>query len=174
MKNSKSLRTLGLALTCAALTFSLSVCAQAQTITYLAPQNILAARSPSLFVQATDGNFYSSGDSAVHPNGYIYRMTPTGAITILYSFCAHIHCSDGDQPLAPVLGSDGNLYGVTTAGGNSTASGTVYKLTLGGELTTLYSFCPSSGCADGQQPLGIIQASDGNLYGTTQFGGGER
>ncbi len=98
-------------------------------------------------------------------------MTPTGAITILYSFCAHIHCPDGDQPLAPVLGSDGNLYGVTTAGGNSTASGTVYKLTLGGELTTLYSFCPSSGCADGQHPLGIIQASDGNLYGTTQLGG---
>src|SRR5882762_9960737 len=90
MKRSKSLRTLGIALACAAFPFSLAVCAQAQTITYLAPQNVFAARSPSVFVQATDGNFYSSGDSAVHPNGYIYRMTPAGAISILYNFCAHI------------------------------------------------------------------------------------
>jgi len=171
MKVSKSLLALGFALACAAITFSLTVRAQAQTITYLAPQNIIAARSPSLFVQATDGNFYSSGDSVDRPNGYIYRMTPAGAITIVYRFCSHTHCSDGDQPLSPVLGSDGNLYGVTAAGGNSTASGTVYKLTLGGELTTLHSFCPTSGCADGQYPEGVVLASDGNLYGTTQFGG---
>src|SRR5260370_35737203 len=111
MKASKSLLACGFALPCAAITFSLAVCAQAQTITYLAPQNIIAPRSPSLFVQGTDGNFYSSGVSAVHPNGYIYRITPTGAITSIYIFCAHIHCSGRAQPLAPVPCRAGILNG---------------------------------------------------------------
>ena len=167
----KSLLSLGFTLACAAITFSLAACAQAQTITYLAGQNISAPVNPSLFILATDGNFYSDGDSGFQPNGYIFRMTPTGQITIIHSFCAQIGCADGDQPSPPILGSDGNLYGVTTAGGNSELTGTIYKLTLSGEFTTLYSFCPNPGCADGQHPNGIVEGRDGNFYGTTFSGG---
>jgi uncharacterized repeat protein (TIGR03803 family) len=48
----------------------------------------------------------------------------------------------------------------------------VYRITSSGELTNLYDFCVKSGCADGQYPVGaIIQASDGNIYGTTHAGG---
>jgi uncharacterized repeat protein (TIGR03803 family) len=166
----KSLLTL--ALTFAAITFSLAARAQAQTITYLAGQGISAPVNPSMFIQATDGNFYSEGQSGFQPNGYIYRMTPSGAITIIHSFCAQSGCADGDQPQPPILGSDGNLYGVTTAGGNSSLAGTFYKLTLSGEFTQLYSFCPNSGCADGRIPNGIVEGPDGNFYGTARAGGG--
>jgi uncharacterized repeat protein (TIGR03803 family) len=153
-----------------AIALSLAVCAQAQTITYLTGQDLEAAASPSLLIQATDGNFYAVGFSEIHPNGYIYRMTPTGETTRIHMFCSQANCMDGDLPLAPILGRDGNLYGITEDGGAAT-SGTVYNATLDGELTTLYSFCPNAGCADGQQPIGIIQASDGNFYGATQRGG---
>jgi uncharacterized repeat protein (TIGR03803 family) len=165
----KSLLTL--ALTFAAITFSLAVRAQAQKITYLALQGMMSQPSPPVFVQATDGDFYSVASSNLHQNGYVFRMTPAGEITILHSFCAQPNCTDGDQPLAPILGSDGNLYGITGAGGNSALAGTIYKLTLDGELTTLHKFCPTTECTDGRAPIGLTLASDGNFYGVTQFGG---
>jgi len=64
---------------------------------------------------------------------------------------------DGRYPLAPpILGSDGNLYGVSAAGGsvldNGSGWGTVYKMTLDGQLTTLYTFCTVSPCLDGASP----------------------
>ena len=76
-------------------------------------------------------------------------------------------------------GSDGNFYGTTLEGGANTgcslgsgSCGTVFKITPGGALTTLHSFCAQSGCADGGNPYaGLVQASDGNFYGTT-FGRG--
>jgi uncharacterized repeat protein (TIGR03803 family) len=50
--------------------------------------------------------------------------------------------------------------------------GTVFKMTQGGALTTLYSFCSQSGCADGYSPNGaLVQAMNGDLYGTTSSGG---
>ncbi len=72
-----------------------------------------------------------------------------------------------------MLGSDGNLYGTTNIGG-SYGAGTVFKMTLGGKLTTLYSFCPTLGCTDGAFPVGLVQASNGNFYGTTSYGGSTR
>ena len=167
----KSLLTLTCALALAAIMFGLAPRAQAQTITYLAGQDISAPVDPPMFVQATDGNFYSAGYSGFQPNGYIYRMTPSGEITIIHSFCQQTGCADGDQPQPPLLGSDGNLYGVTTAGGTSALAGTFYKLTLSGEFTQLYSFCPTTGCDDGQTPTGILEGRDGNFYGVAIFGG---
>jgi uncharacterized repeat protein (TIGR03803 family) len=151
-------------LACAALTFSLAVCAQAQTITYL-------AQSPDdgWIIQATDGNFYGSGAGGARYNGEIFRMTPHGEISTLYSFCAQVVC---EGALPPILGSDGNLYGVTSNFENSNqAGGVFYKLTLSGDFTTLYTFCANSGCAGGLDPNAVIQASDGNFYGTTAGGG---
>jgi uncharacterized repeat protein (TIGR03803 family) len=73
-------------------------------------------------------------------------------------------------PLAGVmLGADGNLYGTTSAGGAS-GDGTVFKITLAGKLTTLYSFCAA--CSNGSDPqFPLIQATDGNFYGSTLEGG---
>ena len=80
-------------------------------------------------------------------------------------------CSvEGCQPTYPEIlaqGRDGNLYGTTDAGGTS-RMGTVFKITPGGTITTLYNF---SGL-DGQNPDGgLILGNDGNFYGTTRFGG---
>ena len=45
-------------------------------------------------------------------------------------------------------------------------------MTPSGTLTTLYNFCAQSRCADGGAPNdGLVQASDGNFYGTTVGGG---
>jgi uncharacterized repeat protein (TIGR03803 family) len=99
-------------------------------------------------------------------------VTAAGKLTSVYSFCSQANCADGKYPTSgPILGSDGIFYGVVSSSGNSTGSGTFYKLTPGGKLTTLYTFCPTSPCADGQGPTGVIQASNGNFYGTTYFSG---
>ena len=69
--------------------------------------------------------------------------------------------------------TDGNFYGATLGGGaNPSSGGTLFKITSRGKLTTLYSFCAQTGCLDGQNPsAGLMQGTDGNLYGTTAFGG---
>jgi uncharacterized repeat protein (TIGR03803 family) len=186
MQNSKSHFTLGLALACAAITLSLAVRAQAQTLTNLANFNRETGDAPfGSVIQATNGRFYGGTDSGgFYRQGNIFEVTSGGELRDLYSFCAKPvkgACTDGANAVsAPVLGSDGNLYGVTLAGGSNAGdyngdddpgSGTIYKLTLGGKLTTLHTFCPSTPCIDGQGPTGLIQASDGNFYGTTTTGG---
>ena len=133
-------------------------------------------------VQGTDGNFYGTtyGGGANQYYGTVFKITPSGTLTSLYSFCAQANCADGAMPYAGLLqASDGNFYGTTLEGGaNSGCSlgsgtcGTVFKITPGGTLTTLYSFCAQPGCADGGNPYaGLVRGSDGNFYGTT-FGRG--
>jgi uncharacterized repeat protein (TIGR03803 family) len=73
-----------------------------------------------------------------------------------------------DSPL--VQGIDGNLYGTTSNGGGY-GYGTVFEITAGGALTTLYSFCAQNlPCPDGYGPGGLVLAFDGNFYGTTAGG----
>ncbi len=64
----------------------------------------------------------------------------------------------------------GNFYGTTLEGG-ANDGGTVFEVTPGGQLTTLYSFCSQPGCTDGGDPAGGLLQANGNLYGTTEFGG---
>jgi uncharacterized repeat protein (TIGR03803 family) len=175
MKGSKFSLTFKLALACAALPFSLAVSAQAQTFTTLAAFNGLNGELPFFgsMVQSTNGNYYGSTvDGGTKGYGVIFQLTSAGKLTDLYSFCALAGCADGTFPMvAPILGSDGNFYGTTYSGGNSSNSGTVYKMTIGGKLTTLYSFCPTQPCSDGVNPVGLIEGSDGNFYGVAQYGG---
>jgi uncharacterized repeat protein (TIGR03803 family) len=124
-------------------------------------------------IQATDGNFYgTTSGGGVNLQGTIFRITASGALTTLYSFCSQSGCTDGDTPLAGLIqATDGNFYGTTQSGGTN-RFGTVFKITTEGTLTTLYSFCAQSSCTDGSEPMaGLVQAADGNLYGTTSFGG---
>jgi uncharacterized repeat protein (TIGR03803 family) len=95
-------------------------------------------------------------------------------MTKLYSFCSsQTDCSDGALPAAGLVqANDGNLYGTTSAGGALPArGGTVFKITPTGTRTTLYSFCAQSSCTDGYSPVDLVQATDGNFYGTTFYGG---
>jgi uncharacterized repeat protein (TIGR03803 family) len=127
----------------------------------------------------TDGSFYGvtsgggAGTACPHPGcGTVFKITPAGKLTTLYSFCSQPNCADGEAPFgALVQATDGNFYG-TTEGGGAKQTGTVFKITTNGSLTTLYSFCQQTNCADGEYPLGaLIQATDGNLYGITWQGG---
>src|ERR1039457_5412221 len=97
---------------------------------------------------------------------------PAQTFTTLHSF----NGTDGASPeAAPVQATNGSLYGTTPGGGANCAPygcGTVFKITPSGTLATLYSFCYQSNCTDGADPDGaLVQATNGNLYGTTTFGG---
>lgn len=135
---------------------------------YMGPNGSLA--------QGSDGNFYGTTRVGGASNtGTVFKVTADGIFTILYSFCPSGGlCADGQAPLSRLIqGSDGNFYGTTVAGGPN-SSGTVFKITPRGTLTTLYSFCaqPLFGCPDGRSPLGgLVKGSDGNFYGTTSEGG---
>ncbi|HTS70142.1 MAG TPA: choice-of-anchor tandem repeat GloVer-containing protein [Terriglobia bacterium] len=134
-------------------------------------------------VLANDGNFYGTTTYGGADNlGTVFKITPAGTLTTLHSFTG----TEGADPSARLLqAADGNLYGVTTFGGagnvsncpgtanNPSGCGTVFKVTLQGTLSALYSFCTLADCPDGDGPdAGLIQGTDGNLYGTTLFNGG--
>jgi uncharacterized repeat protein (TIGR03803 family) len=129
-------------------------------------------------VQASDGNFYGTSlGGGFTGYGTIFKITTTGVLTTLYSFCSQRNCADGAYPYAGLVqGTDGNLYGTTNAGGasgcGSTGCGTLFKITLKGALTTLYTFCTQSSCSDGANPgTALVQDTNGKFYGTTYFGG---
>jgi len=130
--------------------------------------------SPNGLIQGTDGNFYGSAAfggqvSSVCGSGgcgVVFRLTPAGAETVLYSFAGG--ANDGAVAASLVQGSDGNFYGVTAYGGSSNA-GTVFKVTPAGAETVLHVFAGGSDGAAPQTPL--LQANDGNFYGTTPLGG---
>lgn len=118
----------------------------------------------------TNGMFYGTTEygGQYYFGGTVYKMTPSGTLTTLYSFCSRTNCDDGSLPLSKVTqASNGNLYGTTYQGGTHDC-GTVFQLAPTGVLTTLHSFT----CADGRYPNApLIQATDGNLYGTASIGG---
>ena len=120
-------------------------------------------------VSAADGYFYGTteggGTDGRQNEGTIFRMSPKGDVTTLYTFeGAAAGCPF--QPL--VQGMDGDLYGTTGCFGN----GTIFKITQSGVLATLYNFCSQPNCADGWAPQSpLVQGLDGNLYGTTVAGG---
>jgi uncharacterized repeat protein (TIGR03803 family) len=114
----------------------------------------------------TDGNFYGTTTAGGTSGfGTVFKITPTGTLTVLYNFTGG---TDGSDPFAPpVQGTDGNFYGTTSGAGNG-GNGTVYKLTASGMFKTLYQF----DFIHGAGPLApLVQGTDGNLYGTTPTGG---
>jgi len=139
-------------------------------------ERLRGRRSPyAALVQGTDGDFYGTTQGGgVNINyGTVFKITPSGILTTLYSFCSQVLCPDGDQPTGALVQTNGDFYGTTSYGGaHGSYAGTVFKITPNGILTTLYSFCHIVGCADGRQPYaGLIQGTDGDFYGTTSVGG---
>jgi len=149
----------------------------AQTLTTLSSFNVTNGAQPTAaLVQGTDGTLYGTTSAGgAHGSGTVFNITPGGTLTTLYSFCSLADCADGENPSAGLVQArDGNFYG-TASGGGANGSGTAFRITPDGGLTTLHSFCSQSlpsvysdNCADGASPsAGLVQATDGNFYGTT-------
>lgn len=125
---------------------------------------------PYLSFQAANGNWYgfTTSDKGIG-GGSIYRIDTNGVIATIFSFDG----TNGSCPSDLMFGSDGNLYGLTFNGGEgfdgtvSTGYGTAFKLTTNGVLTHLANFAGTNLVF----PIGLLQAGDGNFYGTTQRGG---
>jgi uncharacterized repeat protein (TIGR03803 family) len=123
-----------------------------------------------LLVQGTNGDLYGIAAGGANNDGTIFKITTAGTLTTLYNFCSEANCADGEGPLGLTLSTNGNLYGTTYSGG-ANGGGTFFEMTPAGKLTTLYSFCAQTNCADGNEPSSVIQGSNGNFYGTTYRGG---
>lgn len=131
-------------------------------------------KSPSGgLVLATDGDFYGTTDEGGANNrGMIFQLTPEGVLSPIYSFCAQAGCPDGYNPGGNLVqASNGELYG-TARNGGADSEGTLFGVTPSGIFTTIHTFCSAAECSDGAQPIGgLIQATNGMLYGTTFYGG---
>src|SRR5216683_1501666 len=120
----------------------------------------------STLVQGTDGNFYgTTSEGGANNYGTVFKVTPAGVLTTIYSFCSQSNCADGSYPSGGLIqATDGNFYGVTDRGGIN-GDGTVYKITSAGLLTTVHSFHT---VVDGTYPVGTLLQSNGSFYGITQ------
>lgn len=118
-------------------------------------------------VQGIDGGLYGTTSGWNLGGGSVFRVTMNGELTILVAFDAN--GTNGLNPYAGLtLASDGNLYGTCSTGGTSNR-GTIFRLTPTGAFNTVYNF---SGDNYGMNPVAeLLQAADGNLYGTTFYGG---
>ena len=117
-------------------------------------------------IQGTDGDFYGTTlYGGTGGFGTVFRVTSSGTLTTLYNF--DLGGSGGNPYAALMQSADGNFYGTTFDGGAG-GSGTIFRITPSGTLTTLHSFTD----ADGRYPNAeLIPSADGNLYGTTSAGG---
>ncbi len=138
----------------------------------------------------TSGGVGENCSSDGYGCGTIFKLTPGGNLTTLYSFCSLPNCPDGlpesdgldAQGASIIQGNDGNLYGTTGAGGaiqNAYCAsdiflpgcGTIFEISLTGQFSTLYTFCAQGTCSDGATPGGLLQGTDGKFYGVTISGG---
>lgn len=124
-------------------------------------------------LQAAGGYLIGPGPGGANGVGAIYRMTPLGVPSILYSICVDSACLGGTDMNTPLVqNAGGNLYGTNLFGGGGAncsiteGCGTAFQL-VGTAFTVLHHFCSWLNCIDGGRPLALIQASDGNFYGVT-------
>ena len=138
-------------------------------LTSLASFNSTNGASPSSgLVQAADGSLYGTTESGGRNSYYgtVFNITIDGALTTLYSFGDSN--TNGYGPHGSLMqDSDGNFYGTTGSGGMY-YSGTVFRITTNGVLTTLASFDYANGAFP---QAGLMRGADGSFYGTTAYGG---
>ena len=121
----------------------------ADAVQFLRRKRLPDGDAPNGLVQAVSGDIYgttagggSNASKCSDCGGTVFKIAPSGALTTLYNFCTQDECADGATPNASLVqGTDGSFYGTTVHGGANLVGGTVFKITAGGALTTLYSFC---------------------------------
>ena len=131
------------------------------------PQGALPKAS---LVHATNGKFHGTApNGGVDSAGTVFGMTPSGKLTAIYAFCEN--CTNGAAPLTPLIqATNGKFYGTAVVGGVPNQCGTIFEITTKGTLSLLHSFTARDGC----YPLaGLVQSSDGSLYGTASAGGAQ-
>jgi uncharacterized repeat protein (TIGR03803 family) len=128
-------------------------------------------------IQGSDGNFYGT-TTGVFPGGQgsvygtVFQMRGDDhSVKILHTF----QYSDGSEPSGLIQGPNGNLYGVTSSGGNPSGDGVIFEVTTdGSSFSVLHYFADGSVPNDGYQPFNLVLAKDNNLYGATMSGGANK
>jgi len=160
--------------------FSITSSGAFSTLHLFDAKHVLDGAAPYAgLIQGKDGAFYGTTQfGGTDGAGTVFRFTKSAGVTELHSFVQPQPgvFPDGAYPLAALVqASTGDLYGVTTAGGavQTDDSGTLFKITTKGAFTKLWDFDAKTGGSflQGSPQGGLIQASDGNLYGTTSIGG---
>ncbi len=130
-----------------------------------------AAPYYAALVQGRDGNLWgTTTGGGANNGGTVFKMSPAGSLTTVYSFCARVSCTDGYNPVAGLLlGRDGNFYGTASKGGDINGCddpygcGVIFKITPKGAYTVLHTYEVSDLAAG---PVGgLIQATNGSFYG---------
>ena len=158
----------------AAMTFAGAQPALAQTYTVLHDfTGGVDGAFPHQVIQGSDGNFYGTSTwGGANGQGNIYKMDPSGAFTVLYSFPGG---AGGTEPEGTVFrDSNGDLYGTTREGGNPHCRcGIFFKLDTNNVLTVLHTFTRGADGkgANGEFPSNNLVSVNGALYGTTEAGG---
>jgi len=116
------------------------------------------------------GNLFgTTATGGQNDGGTVFELVPSGG-TFTLNTIANL-AAFGESYATLTMDAAGNLYGTTYAGG-ANDRGSVFKLTPSGgkwTLTVLYSFTQKD---DGGRPVGgVTLDANGNLYGTTYFGG---
>jgi len=133
-------------------------------------------------LQVANGNFVgvtTEGGTSCGSNGKsgrcgtFFEITATGELTTLYNFCSLPNCADGYSPGAAPLEINGNFYGSVGLGGANSA-GLIYQIAADGTFSIRHTFCSQTNCSDGSNPGALVRGTNGNLYGTTLFGGTNR
>lgn len=155
---------------------------------FCSAKNCADGANPGGLLLDQSGNLYGVTVEAGphHGRGVIFELVGGRKFKVLYGFCAHKDCSDGEQPFAPLIeDTAGNLYGTTSSGG-AHAAGVAFQLSPNADrsawtLHKLYDFCTQPKCADGGFPAGGLSYAgaetgalyDGSspLYGLTAGGG---
>jgi uncharacterized repeat protein (TIGR03803 family) len=127
--------------------------------------NLILVSKDSLFYGVTD-------QGGTNGTGTVFTITYTGVETVLYSF-GPSGGTDAQVPAgALVQATNGNFYGIALEGGANN-TGAIYEITSAGVETVLYSFPPPVNSQNPMPSGALIQATDGNLYGVTGFGGSQ-
>jgi uncharacterized repeat protein (TIGR03803 family) len=141
------------------------------------------ANPSAALVQGSDGSFYGTTQyGGAHTNqwgtgyGTVFKISANGVLTTLHAFTGG---NDGTGPNGLVQGSDGSFYGTTEYNfwgewWRGRGNGTVFKISPTGAYASLYSFTvyTNGSTVDGANPsAALVQGSDGNFYGTTEYGG---
>jgi uncharacterized repeat protein (TIGR03803 family) len=168
----------GLVIVCALLVISMPEArAQTFTVLYNFTGGIEGGYPMGAVVRDGSGNIYGTSEGGGSSQcqggcGVVFKLDKTGRESVLCSFCSVQHCIDGDTPMAGLIrDASGNLYGTTYYGG-LWDYGTIFMLDSAGTETVLYNFCNVGACTDGANPFaGLFRDKEGNLYGTTVYGG---